>query len=58
MLIFDFCMLIPIVRIIIVVEYTIAFSVFYSFFCFDGAKNFCPVLISQADWNKFKPLSI
>ena len=56
MLIFDFCMLIPIVRIIIVVEYTIAFSVFYCFFCFDGAKNFCPVLISQADWNKFKPL--
>ena len=56
MLIFDFCMLIPIVRIIIVVEYTIAFRVFYCLFCFNGAKNFCPVFSSQANWNKFKSL--
>ncbi len=56
MFIFDFCMLIPIVRIIIIVEYTIAFGVFYCLFCFDGAKNFCPVLSNQTNWNKFKTL--
>ena len=56
MLIFDFCMPVPIVRVIIIIEYTIALSVFYRLFSFDGAKHFCPVLGGQNDWNKFKTL--
>ncbi len=54
MFIFYFRMLIPIVRVVVIIEYTIAFSMFYRLLSFNSAKNFRPVFCSQDDRDKFK----